>query len=221
MDLGATCAVRVPPPVCPPVPTTKRHVFQKNEVQNDVQFELSMEATTDVSHLCEMVQNDVQDELSEEATTVRSEMVQNDVQNEISKEAANAPHLMRRNSLQESLANEDHQGSLLRKQQSDTTDSDQNSAPGSRFEVGKGQVVDYVKEDTGSAQISSKNLNPEVISGNGSHLCKENTFESGDSMIVTASGQMQTSSCNVDVDVMKTELDPSGCESARDSLSLI
>ncbi|KAF2287418.1 hypothetical protein GH714_039857 [Hevea brasiliensis] len=122
--IGFRCHVcrKSTPPVCPLVLTTRRHVSQMDEVQNDVQNELSEEAKNDVPHLGEMVQNDVQNELSEEAT--------------------NDPHLIMRNSLQESLANEDHQGSLLvndfelRKQQPGTTDSDQSFVPGSGFEVG-------------------------------------------------------------------------------------
>ncbi|KAF2312110.1 hypothetical protein GH714_028082 [Hevea brasiliensis] len=189
------------PPVCPLLPTTRRH---------DIQNELSEEAINAVSQ-SKGVQNDARNELSEGATNNgphQSEIVQNDVHIEVSEEATTVLHLSEINSLRESLANDD-QCSLLvdesvqkEEQLVTTLDSDQSFAPGSRFEVGKGQLLDYVKEDTGASQISNKKLNPELISCNGNHMLKESTIDSGQDAVVTSSDQMQKLFPQCDVDVI-------------------
>lgn len=207
--IGFRCHVcrKSTPPVCPQVSTKRRR---------DIRNELSGEATNAVSQ-CEGLQNDTRNELSEGAThngLHSSEVDQNVVQNEHSEEATNIRHPSEINSLQDLLANEDNQVSFPvdepfhRKEQY----SDHSFAPGSRFEVSNGQLPDYVKENTGETQISNKKLNSELISCNGNHTPKENTIEPEQDAIVTSFDKLQTSSCNDDVDVIQTEVAPSGCE---------
>ncbi|KDP22133.1 hypothetical protein JCGZ_25964 [Jatropha curcas] len=151
---------------------------------------------------------------------------QNDVGNEFSEQANNIPHLSGINLLEESLGKDEDQRDSFsvdesvhgKEQFGATLDSDKTFAPRSRLEVGYQGGLGDMKVDIDAIQISNDNLNPESISCNENHMPKEKTIESRHDSIVTSHDQMQSPSCNVDVNVIETEQASSEHVNATDNL---